>query len=199
MKRKMMNLLSHRSNMKRLGQTRSIFKMDLYKKPFSCIFVIDCQPNILYITALGANPFVIEVEVDNSCQVECSLKNDDYNKLLKYLNLKYDPKNHFKPINFFTILDKNTPYLFEKAPKYSDCLVLASKNHKIKEADQIYFIGWRNNSANESVSPDNNLKTRLAFGDHMADISIKNNISSRWSPYPEDEDLSKLQDFSNTI
>ena len=114
MKRKMMNLLSHRSNMKRLGQTRSIFKMDLFKKPFSCIFVIDCQPNILYITALGANPFVIEVEVDNSCQVECSLKNDDYNKLLKYLNLKYDPKNHFKPINFFTVLDKNTPYLFEK-------------------------------------------------------------------------------------
>lgn len=179
-------------NMKAIGETRAIFSFKYNEKEFSCIFLVDIIPFRLYLTTLGVQPIVFELEIEREYKVKSYL--DDYNKLVEYLELKYNPHHVFKPNDFFEALNRKIPVRFTTKPNYREVLVVASKTRKIEEDDKIYFCGWYSNPIGKQVRSENLEKTRSAFGDKKAEICLLNNISSCWTNIPTDENLSKLYD-----
>ena len=185
-------------NMKEIGETRAIFPFKYNEKEFSCIFLVDIIPFRLYLTTLGIKPIVFELEIEKGYKVQSYL--DDYNQLVTYLELKYNPNHVFKPNDFFEALNRRIPIRFTTKPNYKEVLLVASKRRKIEEDDKIYFCGWYSNPIGKQVRPENLEKTRSAFGDKKAEICSLNNISSCWTNIPIEENLSKLDDIeSKTI
>ena len=68
---------------------------------------------------------------------------------------------------------------------------------QIEEINKIYFCGWRRNPKGKTVSPYNNEKTRSAFGDKIAKLSLERNISSCWTDVSNDECLIKLNEINS--
>ncbi len=185
-------------DMKKVGETRATFPFRYNEKEFSCIFLVDITPFRLYLTTLGVEPIVFELEIERGYKTKSYL--DDYNKLVAYLELKYNPDHVFKPNDFFEALNGRIPVHFTTKPNYRDVLLVASKRRKIEEEDKIYFCGWYSNPKGRHVRSENLEKTRSAFGDEKAEICELNNISSCWTNILIDENLSKLDDIeSKTI
>ncbi len=141
------------------NQTRCVFTVMLNSKPFSCIFMIDVFPYRLYVTALGNHPFSLELNVENDFSAKVYLNNEDYRKLVNYLELKYDPDNHFSPTVLFKAVDNQMLSAHKSIPSYTDVLRHVRLHREIEESDKIYFCGWRNNPKNNTVSDNNYEKT----------------------------------------
>lgn len=176
-------------------QTRCIFTAKIHNMPFSCIFLIDIIPYRLYITSLGESPFSIELEILKGFQASSQLSKDDYYKLVKYLNLKYDKNNPFRPYNFFSYIDQQIESAPKRVPHYHEVIKVVRKHRIIDEESKIYFCGWRTNPIGDSVSSKNLEKTKSAFGDKKAELCQKNNISFCWTDIKEKERLDKLNDI----
>ena len=177
-------------DMKSRGEDRDTFPFSFNKKSFSCIFLTDILPYRLYITTLGAEPYVLEIEMDMQYRANTFI--EGYKELVAYLELKYDPNHKFKPVDFFEILNRSIPEKFSEKPNYGNILKVASKKRKIEEASKIYFCGWKRNTDGKNVRLPNLEKTRSAFGDKMAEISLMKNISSCWSDCESEEALEEL-------
>lgn len=180
-------------DMKNVNEMRAVFKFEYNKKAFSCIFLVDLTPFRLYIATLGAAPVVFELEVEKGYKVKSYL--DNYNKLISYLDLKYDPNHKFKPNDFFGALNRNIPSKFTKRPGYGEVLIIASRNRTIEEENKIYFCGWYSNPVGKNVRPENIEKTRIAFGNEKAAICRERNISSCWTDIAQDENLKTLNNI----
>lgn len=178
--------------MRTSNETRTTFSFKFNNKPFSCIFIIDIVPFRLYLSTIGNNPLVFEFEVHNHFMVNGYM--DKYKELLEYLELKYNPDKKFTPVSFFEYINSCIPTTL-RSPKYHDVLMVAAHRRNIEEINKIYFYGWRLNKIGEKVSNKNFEKTRCAFGDHFAKLSVEKNISSRWTDVLDDEHLEEL----NTI
>lgn len=178
------------NDMKKHKETRAIFDFEYNCKKFSCIFITDVIPYRLYVTTLGKNPIVFELEVEKGYMVKSYL--DDYKKLIEYLGLKYSPDHIFKPSDFFAALNKSIPKNFRNKPSYTEVLRVVSKKRRIEEADKIYFCGWYSNPDGKFVRPENLEKTRNAFGDKKAKLCQEKNISSCWTDIAKDEKLNEL-------
>lgn len=155
--------------------------------------MVDIIPFRLYLTTLGVAPVVFELEIERGYRVKSYL--EDYDKLIAYLDLKYDPNHIFKPNDFFKFLNNNIPSRFTERPNYRDVLIVASKRRNIEEINKIYFCGWYSNPAGKNVRPGNLEKTRSAFGDEKAKICKNRNISSCWTDIVSDENLNTLENF----
>ena len=138
---------------------------------------------------------MFELEIEKGYKSKSYL--DDYNKLVAYLKLKYNPNHVFKPNDFFEALNGKIPAYFTTKPNYKEVLLVASKIRKIEEDDKGYFCGWYSNPIGKRVRPENLEKTRSAFGDEKAEICLLNNISSCWTNIAIDENLTKLNDIGS--
>ena len=115
----------------------------------------------LYLSTLGKNPIVFEIEIDEKYCAKTYI--EDYKELILYLEIKYDPNHTFKPIDLFEALNNKIPKKFQRKPNCSEVVSVASKRRRVEEADKIYFCGWRNNPTGDNVSEMNIEKTRIAF------------------------------------
>lgn len=179
-------------DMKVKKEERAIFSFTYNAKDFSCLFLTDINPVILYLSTLGNNPIVFEIEIDKKYCAKTYI--DDYKKLIGYLEIKYDPKHTFKPIDFFGALNNKIPKIFQKKPNYSDVVGVVSKRRMVEDAEKIYFCGW-NNLTGYNVSDMNIEKTRSAFGDKIAVMCKLKNVSSCWTDISSDESLKKINDL----
>lgn len=169
------------------NEDRVVFPFKYNRKYFSCIFLVDIVPYRLYLTTHGIKPEVFVLEIISEYKVHGYLKN--YNKLVAYLDLKYDPHHKFKPKDLFEALNKKIPSHFSERPKYSEILNIAAN---IEERDKVYFCGWYKNPVGKKVRPENIEKTRSAFGEDQAQLCSDKNISSCWTNLASDEDLAQL-------
>ncbi len=181
-------------DMKKKGEDRATFPFEFNGKGFGCIFLTDIVPYRLYLTTLGLDPVVFELEIEKGYVAKCFI--DDYKKLVEYLQIKYDPMHKFVPFDFFKALNDKIPKEFKKRPNYADVLKIASKRRKIEEKDKRFFCGWKRNPAGRNVQNENLEKTRSAFGDATAEMSKRKNISSCWTKHASDEELKKLNDIN---
>lgn len=181
------------NDMKRKKKTRDNFSFSYNNKIFSCIFIIDVIPYRLYLTTIGENPVVFELEIQKGYLVKTYF--EDYHKLLDYLELKYNPNHIFRPIDFLVALNKNIPNKFTKAPHYSDVLFAISKCRTVEESSKIYFCGWYTNPDKKRVRETNIEKTRDVFGDDIASMCKEKNISSCWTDKRGEENLSRFYEF----
>lgn len=172
-------------------EDRDIFPFSYNGKDFSCIFLSDILPYRLYVTALGNNSMSFEFEVNNNYEVKTFI--DKYKELVAYLGIQYDPNYTFKPIDFFEQLNSKIPEHFTRRPKYKDVLRIRS-GHKVEKAGEENFCGWRK-SPTGRVSKENLEKTRRAFGDKYAEMSLKKGISSCWTADDDKENLKLLNDI----
>ena len=115
----------------------------------------------LYLSTLGKNPIVFEIEIDKKYCAKTYI--EDYKELILYLEIKYDPNHTFKPVDLFEALNNKIPKKFQRKPNCSEVVSVASKRRRVEEADKIYFCGWRNNPTGDNVSEMNIEKTRIAF------------------------------------
>lgn len=182
------------NDMRRVGEKRATFSFHYNEKNFSCIFLTDIIPYRLYLTTLGVEPIVFEFEIEIGYNVKSFI--DDYQKLVDYLKLKYNPNHKFLPVDFFEALNKKIPSKFEYKPRYADVIRVASKRRNIEDKDKIFFCGWRRNPLGQKVSDENLEKTRSAFGDEKAEMSMNKNISSCWTDLESEEVLKKLSELS---
>lgn len=183
-------------NMRSKEMSKCVFGFQYNAHPFSCIFVIDTTPFCLYITSLGEMPFCIEKKVNKDYTISTYLSGDEYKKLSKYLDLHYDKEHPFMPGAFFQSLDTDIKKIDIRETKYSDVLKAARLNRKVEEENKIFFCGWRNNNIRKyHVRPDNLEKTRLAFGDEVANKCRRLNLSSCWTDKESEENLTLLNEI----
>lgn len=176
-------------DMMTVGEKRVVFPFEYNEKSFSCIFLVDIIPFRLYLTTLGEKPSIFELEIEG---YKAKSFLNEYNDLILYLDLKYDPNHIFKPNDFFYVLNKKIPNTFTRKPNYKEVLLIASNRRNIEEINKIYFCGWYTNPVGKKVRPENLEKTRSAFGDDKAKICSDENISSCWTDIHTDENLKKL-------
>lgn len=180
-------------DMKVKNEERTIFPFTYNTKYFSCIFLTDIKPMRLYLSTLGTNPIVLEIEIDENYYANTYIA--DYKKLVNYLEIKYDPNHTFKPTDFFVALNNKIPKKFQEKPKYSDVVRVVSRRRMVEEANKIYFCGWKKNPAGYNVSDMNIEKTRSAFGDKIADVCKSKNVSSCWTDISSDEVLGRINEL----
>lgn len=182
-------------DMKIKKEERAIFPFTYNAKDFSCLFLADINPMRLYLSTLGNNPIVFEIEIDKNYSAKKYL--DYYKKLVEYLEIKFNPNHTFKPIDFFEALNNKIPKISQCKPNYTDVVTVVSKIRVVEEDDKIYFCGWKNNSTGYNVSDINIEKTRIAFGDKVATMCKLKNVSSCWTDISSKEFLKKINNLHN--
>lgn len=171
------------------------FTVDINKHPFSCIFLLEDDSRSLFLTTLGLEPHTIEVEINSYFDVPNQLKREDYDALLVYLNLKYNPLAPFKPLSFFSQIDMLSPNRFIQKPATRELMAVICKKRQIDEAEKIFFCGWRHNAKDESVRQCNFEKTILIVGKRTASYLRRANISSCWSDDSSKENLAEINKY----
>lgn len=190
------NLKNLTTDMKNHNETRTVFPYEFNGKNFSCIYLIDIVPYVMFVTSLGAKPLVLDLKIDPSdYSVSAFFETEKYTALRKHLELKFDPEHKFSPVDFLHHLNNRIPEKFSRKPSYSVVLSTASTAHSLDEPDKVYFCGWRNNPPNEHVGIKNLQKTKLAFGDKFAELSLQKNLSSRWTSVACDEKIAELNNI----
>lgn len=174
-----------------------VFAAQVEGHPFSCTFAKVIGTLHLFVTALGQNPFTIDIQVDNNFNVVNGLflANDIYERLREYLEIKTGWENPFRPANFIQNLDAVTPTTFNgNRPTRHEvaALSVATSPNLYEDADKIYFCGWRKNPAGSSVSRKNKNKSLLYFPAKEVELRTEFNMSSCWSANPNDEALNAL-------
>lgn len=177
----MSSLRTLKAKMLQQKLTRVSFPFQYNNKPFSCILIIDIIPYRLYLTTLGMNPITIEFEVHKGFLIDTIIDNQSYRYLIRYLELKYNPDYKFKPQTLLRVLNDQLPSVLIKKADKKTILKISSTVRTVEESEKIYFIGWRNLPHGQKVSYLNNEKTRIAFGDNIAQICFERNVSSCWS------------------
>lgn len=174
-----------------------VFAAQVEDHSFSCTFAKVIGTLHLFVTALGQNPFTIDIQVDNNFNVinGLFLANDIYEKLREYLEIKSGWENPFRPANFIQNLDTVTPTKFNgNRPTRHEvaALSVATSPNLYEDADRIYFCGWRKNPAGSFVSRKNQNKSLLYFPAKEVELRTELNMSSCWSANPNDEVLNAL-------
>lgn len=189
----MTNIQTLFEDMKRNESTRNSFIFTFRKKQLSFLFLADTAPYTLYISTFGVEPFTLVVYIDDDFHIRKYI--ESFSKLLSYLGYKYDPANKITPEILFEEINKYIPTTCSTTPIYSNVLRVAAACQNIEEKEKIYFCGWRVNPDNNRVSELNNHKTQIAFGHDIAKRSKAANVSSRWTAFEFDENLSDLNKF----
>lgn len=174
-----------------------VFAAQVEGHPFSCTFAKVIGTLHLFVTALGQNPFTIDIQVDNNFNVVNGLflANDIYKKLREYLEINAGWENPFRPANFIQNLGAVTPTTFNgNRPTRHEvaALSVATSPNLYEDADKIYFCGWRKNPVGSSVSRKNQNKSLLYFPAKEVELRTELNMSSCWSANPNDEALNTL-------
>ena len=194
---RLVNLNALYIDMQQHNADSMVFAAQVEGHPFSCTFAKVIGTLHLFVTALGQNPFTIDIQVDNNFNVinGLFLANDIYEKLRVCLEIKTGWENPFRPANFIQNLDAVTPTKFNgNRPTRHEvaALSVATSPNLYEDADKIYFCGWRKNPAGSSVSRKNQNKSLLYFPAKEVELRTELNMSSCWSANPNEEALNAL-------
>lgn len=187
------NLRVLHNDMKEKGKTRTAFPITLYSRPFSCIFLADIKPLRLYLITPGPRPVFFEIEVFRDYCVSYVIV--DFKLLVKYLGLSSEEQKQFTQEVFLRTLNGKLADHLIRLPVYSEVVRAASVCRDIEDEGRAYFCGWKRNPEGKDVRYENYEKTRAAFGDEVADLSRRKNISSRWTADKNGEKINLYDDI----
>lgn len=110
-----------------------------------------------------------------------SMAPDDFMKLCEILHLK-PGKGVFTSFDFLKYVGEHAPKTCSLKPVPPSHIMPFRKKYmnSSDEPDKTVFIGWNNHKLDGKQARNFN-KTRLIFGDNVAEFCIKNNISSLWT------------------
>lgn len=175
------------------------FPAKISGKGFSCTFSIVSYPSHLFATSLGRSPFTTDIPIFSFEVDALTISREKYALLCKYLELKWDKSNPFRPVKFLCDINACAPVRFSgNAVSRSALVGLMMKSNEEAYADdgkKIYFCGWMTNPSWKSVSNENYNKTLQYFPEEEASARREKNQSSCWSANPKDENLNALNEF----
>lgn len=175
----------------------AVFAVSIEKCPFSCTLAIIQESFHLFITALGENPFTIDVALDRNFNTleRFYLPLDLYRKLREYLGIKDGGKEPFRTTAFLQSVDNATPVRFNgnrSTGAETARLAMVANPDLYEDIDKPYFCGWHKNPASYSVREKNIRNSLLRFPKREVEIRTQMNMSSCWSANPDEENLDAL-------
>ena len=109
------------------------------------------------------------------------MSNEEYKKLIKLINVRFNKKDTFSPNNFFFDLAQQIPEI----SLFNDENIHMTKYYIYNYIDDAYktqFVRFVNHGQNGSkVSVKNLNKTAIYFGKKEANKCKKQNVSSAWT------------------
>lgn len=192
------NLPSLVKDMYKKDEDNFVFSFTFNSKTVKCLVMAESSQYNIYLASTGLSPFGINYSVSQSFKINRYIEDRNlYRKLCVYLFNKQTARND-EYFSFYDCLSASTPVqMGERASYYSDKLAIMSQFHKIEieEPDKLYFMGWRKNPLNTSVTKHNYNKTKFAFGTAFAEKSLKHGVSSRWTNNKKDENTKEINNM----
>lgn len=101
---RLVNLNALYIDMQQHNADSMVFAAQVTGHPFSCTFATVTSEFHLFVTALGKNPFTIDIQVDSNFNVASGLylPNDLYEKLAHYLGIKKGRGSHLPSNQFYS-------------------------------------------------------------------------------------------------
>lgn len=178
---KLNGLYSLYKDMKQKDENYASFIYRINSVEFDIFFDIFNQPFKLIFLQQHSN-FRFGLDVEQGFEINPKLDKETYNKLVKILNIKYDPDNKFSPFKFFLEFNKKIPLALKDKVKKER--VYQAYYQDVEEADKIYYKGkieWNKlPDSKNSVTERNLFKTRILFPE-LYDTCKRNNISIKYT------------------
>lgn len=147
-------------SIKRNNLTYGIFKYQVNKVSFEIFFDISTIPYQLGFIQRQST-FQLWIEIKNGFEVTPYIDENSYKNLIKILNLKFNPENHFSIKKFFEEFNTKIPNTYISAS--NELLYFVSKyRYNIEEPDKLFFKDFKPWSSRKRTKK-NTEKTRLLF------------------------------------
>lgn len=170
--------------MKQENHMYAIFEITYNKINLKLLFDISTNPFSLLIVRKRTDLY-IKLDVKPYFEINTSLSTENYQKLVKILELKPDKSNPFKTSNFFEELNMKIPDKIDKKYKSEGVINILQKNKGIEDNEGIYilgFIDWDKTNTNNNVRKYNREKTKKLYPEIYERIKDKN-ISVRYTDH----------------
>ena len=184
------NLESMYNDMQLRNEVASSFNVIYNTHGFRCIFIADKEEKTLFLSSTGENAFTVTFIINNNFEFNSGISNAEYDNLVHYLNLRFNPANRFYPSTFLAEFDTHIPDHVIERPTPRERAVIVNRATNLHNGE-VYFKGWIKWTS-KNPSPENYEKTKAVVGAFHAERLRNAKISSAWSPNPEEENLSKL-------
>lgn len=162
-------------------KTYGVFKYTKNKVDFDIFFDIGNNPFKIGFLVIN-DDFQLWLDIKTGFVINPFLDKTDLNKLIKVLNLKYDPENKFSTKVFFEEFNSRIPNDFRFIKK-QELPKLVNYVYNIEESEKIYYNGiidWDKVNNGNNRQESNLEKTRLLYPKLYEQIKDKN-ISVRYS------------------
>lgn len=162
------------------GLRKTIFPYRVNNTAFTVLFAAIGEPFELAITANAENVFIL-LEVRKGYRISSTLDKETYRKLAKCLRTDGKSGNKLIPSEFFSELDS---YMEGQEPNLREpnAKELLSVRHDLPDRELPYFWHWLDQDVRgQHVTKRNLAKTRLILGPDAEALSLRHNVSSRWT------------------
>lgn len=184
------NLERMYNDMQRRRDVASSFDVIYNTHRFRCIFIADESEKTLYISSTGENAFTVVFNINDDFEFNSGISKTEYDNLVHYLELRYNPDNKFVPANFLAEFDAYSPNHVVERPTPRERAVTVNRATNLLNGEE-YFKGWIKWTV-KNPSPENFEKTKTLVGAFHAKRLRNAKISSAWSHNPEEENLARL-------
>lgn len=145
-------------------ETYCVFKYQKKQVEFDIFFDIAANPFRLGFLVPN-NDFHLWINVEKGFEIDTQLNPDDYRKLVRLLNLRFDANNKFSTFAFFVEFNNRIP---KSIPKVSSDYIrnLIVNTHNIEEKDKLFYLGiidWDKIDSSRGRTSENLEKTRLLY------------------------------------
>lgn len=167
-------------------EQRCIFRYQRQQVIFSVVFIRETDdkdnPLALIFGHAGPPPFAFMFYGTHDLEFSTFLEPEEYRRLCKLLDLKYDANNPFSPTTFLANFagSNQIPEVVGNGMIPSPDQVPAPARF-VSDADRPYFLNWKNLPQEQNVSLKNYRRTLFAFGRQTADLLKDQKISSCWT------------------
>ena len=184
------NLERMYNDMQRRRDVASSFDVIYNTHRFRCIFIADESEKTLYISSTGENAFTVVFNINDDFEFNSGISKTEYDNLVHYLELRYNPDNKFVPADFLAEFDAYSPNHVVERPTPRERAVTVNRATNLLNGEE-YFKGWIKWTV-KNPSPENFEKTKTLVGAFHAKRLRSAKISSAWSHNPEEENLARL-------
>lgn len=146
------------------------------------VFVIfyDLEDKLVSIIKSTNDYYTFSLNKDFS--IDIKLSSDDYKKIIRMFDIKYDKEKPFNPNNFFFDFSKNIKD-FGNVEKVKARSYVRYISDYLDDSFKSEFVRFVENKDGHKVSRHNLNKTAIYFGKKKQLYCKKNNISSVWKKY----------------
>lgn len=157
------------------------FNFKYNEENLTIIFFVLEQMIISFIN--NTNNKFISLEIKKDFSIETSLNEEDYKNLITLLNIKFSKETPFSPSCFFFEFSKNIPTYEETREEIARKKIKYVSNF-IDDIKNTSLIGKNDHNKDKKIVSIKNLnKTTILLGRELAINNKKNNISTIWGPY----------------